>query len=351
MAARKRRASTVRQTISSRADPAFPRVMSCRVCGSACVSPEGVVEYIAGYAWDVFCCDVCGCQFTHHDAAVYDIMHKTGAISYYSEYRSIAAQCRSYFECKDIEGLRKLLGSASKYGHVIERIERLPPDARLLEIGSSRGYLTASSLLAGRNVLGVDVSRDAVDEARDAFGDHFVLAGDPRIAAGAPYDMVYHVGMIGCVEDPITLTNELLGLLRPGGALFFNAPNRDALYLKNQLWLDSAPPPDLVTLFPKGFFIRTFSENADVVEEVETTPPAASLLIALRQALGVIWSKPVAKPIEAAAKQGLTWSQPTPAVRRLIERIVARIGRLTGLERLVRPRSTEFGLFVTLIRK
>ncbi|MGD9657297.1 MAG: class I SAM-dependent methyltransferase [Methylocystis sp.] len=293
----------------------------------------------------------CGCQFTQHDGDVYDVMHETGAVSYYSDYRSIAARCRSCFERKDPEGLRKLLVSSSKYKFALDRIARLPTDARILEIGCSRGYLAAHSILAGRNVLGVDVSREAVKEAGALFGDYFVLAGDPRIAAGAPYDLIYHVGMIGCVADPIGLTNDLLALLRPGGALMFNAPNRDALYLDGQLWLDSAPPPDLVTLFPPGFFTRRFSAKADVIEEIETTPAAQSMLIALRRALGVVWAKPVARPIEAAGDHGLTWRQPAPQMRRLFERIAGKIGCITGLDALAPPQPAEFGLFVTLTRK
>lgn len=323
----------------------------CRICGSALLARIGTVEYLAGYAWEVNRCNACGCQFTRHDGGVHGLMHETGVLSYYSDYRSIAARCRSCFERNDLEGLRDLLASSSKYKFVLDRIAPLPADARILEIGCSRGYLAAHSILAGRKVLGVDVSREAVMEAGALFGDHFALVGDPRIEAGAPYDLIYHVGMIGCVADPIELTNDLLALLRPGGALLFNAPNRDALYLDGQLWLDSAPPPDLVTLFPPRFFMRQFSAKAAAIENIETTPAEQSMLIALRRALGVVWARPVAQPIQAAGDNGLSWRQPTPPMRRLVERVAAKIGRMTGLDALVPRRPTEFGLFVTLTRK
>ena len=99
----------------------------------------------------------------------------------------------------------------------------------------------------GRPILGIDVSPEASTSARASFGDHFAVGLD---AAQPPYDVIYHVGLIGCVDDPIALTRRLLAMLKPGGLLLFNAPNRDALGLDGQLWLDSAPPPDLVTLFP-----------------------------------------------------------------------------------------------------
>lgn len=324
---------------------------SCRVCGGATAILLGSVEYVSGYACDVGRCSDCGCQFTKHDDEIYDVMHKTGAFSYYSEYRAMAKLCRVSFDGNDIQQLREILSAIPKYRFIIDRIVNSPPDTRLLEIGSSRGYLTSYSILAGRSVLGVDVSREAVEESRALFGDHFAAPDDPRIAAGAPYDLIYHVGTIGCVADPVGLTNDLLALLRPGGALLFNAPNLDALYLDGQLWLDSAPPPDVVTLFPGGFFTRQFSAKADVIEEIEMAPAGESLLVALRRTFGVVWAKPLAQPIEAAGDFGLMWRQPTAPMRRLFERLVGKIGRMTGFETLVPPLPAEFGMFVTLTRK
>jgi len=104
--------------------------------------------------------------------------------------------------------------------------------------------------------------------------EHLFQLGKPgrRVLRHRPssgYDVIYHVGVIGCVADPIGLTTELLRMLRPGGKLLFNAPNRGGLHLNGQLWLDSAPPPDLVTLFPETFWKRRFSDVANVVERAE----------------------------------------------------------------------------------
>src|SRR5437660_518436 len=84
----------------------------------------------------------------------------------------------------------------------------------------------------------------------------FECDDDRAMDAMAPYDVVYHVGTIGCVADPLGMTKRLLGLLKPGGRLLFNVPNRDGCYLRGQLWIDAAPPPDVVTLFPSGFWRR-----------------------------------------------------------------------------------------------
>jgi SAM-dependent methyltransferase len=309
------------------------------------------VEYIAGYSWTVHDCAVCGCRFTIHDDRVYELLHQSGAISYYSDYREFARQSQELFRKADREALRRFLAATSKYRFVIERVDREPAGARILEVGCSRGYLTACFILAGRNILGADVSSEAVKEARAAFGNHFVVAGDPAITAGGPYDLIYHVGMIGCVADPVGLTRQLLSLLRPGGALLFNAPNRAALHLRHQLWLDSAPPPDVVTLFPRGFWIRQFSEAAKVTEEVELLPRDQALRIGLRRLFRRTWRKPTAKPLERCGERGHTWSQEAGGGWRLFERMAGKIGRASGLAALAPGRPADFGLFVAMVRK
>ena len=114
--------------------------------------------------------------------------------------------------------------SVAKYRFVIEHVETQPTEARLLEFGCSRGYLTSYLILSGRDILAADSSTEAIETAKAYFGPHFVLADSPRIVASGPYDLIYHVGTIGCVADPIAFTRCLLRLLKPRGRLVFNAP-------------------------------------------------------------------------------------------------------------------------------
>jgi SAM-dependent methyltransferase len=323
----------------------------CRICASRDIAEAGWVEYISGYAWMVYDCVGCGCRFTKHDKSVYEVLHQSGAISYYSEYDGIARQCQSLFCQNNREGLRDLLSRTSKYRFIIERLSNEPPDARVLEIGSSRGYLTSYFILESRRILGVDVSREAVKNARASFGEHFAVTDDVAIHAAGPYDIIYHVGTIGCVADPIGLTRKLLALLRPGGKLIFNAPNRMALHLQKQLWLDSAPPPDLVSIFPQGFWTRQFSDSASVSEEMELLPSDRALLIGLRRLFGRRWRKPIPKSLKCARGRGHSWSQQAGGVWHLFERSILKVGLLARFSALMPKRPSDFGLFVTMVRK
>lgn len=322
--------------------------MACRICGSASLRKAGEVEYITGFAWPVLDCDACGCRFTRHDPSVHNLLHQSGAISYYQDYRVLAAESRRLFDRRDGGGLKSLLSKSPKYRFVIHELEHTPDAARLLEVGCSRGYLTSWFIHEGRNILGVDVSPEAVEGARAAFGDHFALADSPAVTAGAPYDAIYHLGMIGCVSDPIGLTKQLLSLLKPGGRLLFNAPNRAALRLKDQLWFDSAPPPDVVTLFPPGFWIEHFGGVAVVREGMEFGDPNASFVFSLRRLFGRGWQPPEPLPVLDAARPAERLPSLANWTWRWWERSLGAMARRTGLSRLVPQCPTEFGLYVKM---
>jgi SAM-dependent methyltransferase len=323
----------------------------CRVCGSTAVQPAGQVEYFEHYSWRVTDCTACGCRYTAHDGAVYEALHQSGAIDYYADYRGLAAQAKRLFDARDLAAYQNLLFENAKYRFVITETASVPPGANLLEVGCSRGYLTAYFVAKGWRILGVDASSDAIHAARRDFGDHFALAGSPAVQQGAPYDVIYHVGTIGCVADPIGMTHALLDLLKPGGRLLFNAPNRRACSMRNQLWLDTAPPPDLVTLYPEGFWRKYFGERAEVRESVEMMDANRAFAIAAARRLGRSWRLPRPKRLNGLGALQQPGGNRSNQLWRWIERQAERFGRLTGASRLASPEPTEFGLFVVMSPK
>lgn len=317
----------------------------CRVCQSRNVVRAGRVEYLAGFPCDIVDCRECGCRTSVNDQPVHASLHAVPAISYYASYRDLLSQCRQLFAAGDRAAMEALLRRNRKYAFVLDRLSLLATDARILEWGCSRGYLAAASLLAGRSVLGVDVATDAVNAAREAFGDHFVLDDSPRIEGDGPYDAIYHVGLIGCVTDPLGLTRRLVTLLKPNGVLFFNAPNREAMHLRGQLWLDSAPPPELITLFPRGFWRAHAAAGTSISETAELTSPSESTVKTLQRWLGARWQQPVPHPSESPSAH--RWMQPSPGRGwRTLEAATAKFSNLTSVR--VGGWPEEFGLFVEM---
>uniref|UniRef100_Q01XL4 Methyltransferase type 12 n=1 Tax=Solibacter usitatus (strain Ellin6076) TaxID=234267 RepID=Q01XL4_SOLUE len=328
--------------------------MRCRVCAADPVTEIGAVEYYSGYCWKIFDCLVCLCRFTTHDQSTYDWLH-SHANSVYSIYRTLADKATQLFENGDIAGLREELVKSPKYRFIIESVERQTKSARLLEIGCSRGYLTSYFIMNGYQIVGTDVSAEAVAVANESFGPHFMTAGSKEIQNRAPYDVIYHVGTIGCVQDPLGLTRELLALLRPGGQLLFNAPNVESCYLSGQLWTDDAPPPDVVTLFRPGVWRRYFSGLADVLEEVEMSPSDEAFRIWLRKTWAREWRSPLPLPLDESAD---TYRRGRPDndgasqnFWRTLERVALAVARRARLLGFVPCQPRPFGLFVTMIKK
>ena len=328
--------------------------MQCRICASREVKALGRVEYYPDYGWSVFDCLACSCRFTQHDASIYNWLHSNSG-SIYGLYRDLAEQSKRLFDQGDLAALKRELCATAKYRFIIDSVEQQSTGVKLLEIGCSRGYLTSYFILAGYDIVGADVSPDAINAAREAFGAHFVCAHSTTLQKDATYDVIYHVGTIGCVDDPLGLTNDLLKMLKPGGQLLFNAPNADSCWLKGQLWLDAAPPPDLVTLFRPGFWQKHLSSAAVVEEEIEMCPPDQAFCIGLRKVSRRRWPKPDPLPLDESVNHyqngrpgNLSWSD---RIWQRFEHNSLKIVRLTHLLTLAPSQPSPFGLFVKMTKK
>jgi 2-polyprenyl-3-methyl-5-hydroxy-6-metoxy-1,4-benzoquinol methylase len=326
--------------------------MICRVCGSANVTRLGKVEYYRGFSHEIYDCRDCHSRFTHH-VEVAEALH-ANANSCYGLQREIAQKLKKFFDEKNLKGLESELITNSKYKFIIDAIALYPKDARILEVGCSRGYLTSYFILAGRDITGGDISKSAIESANADFGNHFFSIDAPAIALRAPYDVIYHIGTIGCVADPVGLTRSLLRMLKPGGKLLFNAPNTEGCWLPGQLWIDFAPPPDVVTLYTPGFWTWAFSSDAFVREEVENCQPEDSLLIGLRRLMRR-WKPPKQGSIEVSL---MRYQQGPEYVRTFFdkawgfaERNALKTAKKTGVISYVPLQPTPYGYYVTLTKK
>ena len=113
--------------------------LQCRICGGARLSAVGHVQYVEGYDWPVWDCSDCGCRMTPHDAIVHDRFHASGAISYYSDYRELAATCKILFDAGKRDELQASLVRTSKYKFIIEKLGHPSRNLKVLEIGCATG--------------------------------------------------------------------------------------------------------------------------------------------------------------------------------------------------------------------
>jgi hypothetical protein len=128
--------------------------------------------------------------------------------------------------------------------------------------------------------------------------------------------------------------------------------------LSGQLWIDAAPPPDLVSIFPPGFWMNHFEREARVEEKIENCHDDRALAIGISRLFGRRWKRPVPIPLDQSSDRYVTRNggnrmngQRRDDAWQVFEKSVMKLGSKTGLSRLAPARPAEFGIFVKMIRR
>jgi len=110
----------------------------------------------------------------------------------------------------------------------------LAPKSCILDVGAGTGTAVAAFRAAGHDAWGVEPSLRAVVVA-EGRGTEGVVAGslDDALDAGlipaGPYDVIRMSQVLEHVPDPITLLQQLRGIISPTGRLIVGVPNLDSL--------------------------------------------------------------------------------------------------------------------------
>jgi 2-polyprenyl-3-methyl-5-hydroxy-6-metoxy-1,4-benzoquinol methylase len=98
---------------------------------------------------------------------------------------------------------------------------------RVLDVGTSSGYLARRLAAAGSTVVGIDVDEEAAAEAREVCEQ--VLVGDVETMelpfAEESFDVVLCGDLIEHLRDPERFLTRIRTLIRPGGRLVLTTPN------------------------------------------------------------------------------------------------------------------------------
>jgi 2-polyprenyl-3-methyl-5-hydroxy-6-metoxy-1,4-benzoquinol methylase len=107
------------------------------------------------------------------------------------------------------------------------------PGKRVLDLGCRYGALT-QSYAEGNEVVGIDVDRDALEEASKlGIETRWADVEEPLELEDASFDVVVAGELLEHVRDPGRVVREALRVLNPGGLLVGSVPN--AFRLKNRL--------------------------------------------------------------------------------------------------------------------
>lgn len=169
---------------------------------------------------------------------------------------------------------------------------------RLLELGSSYGWLLATAAEHGWRATGVELDPRAVEVARTQVPDAAILEGTIEAIPTGPgeprFDAIVAIHVIEHVTDPLAFLRAIAAWLAPGGRVLIATPNLGSLEarLLGSSW-DWAVPPAHLHLFDRDGLARLFDRAGFEADLVRTgRGPSAGLVeqsarTAMRSALAL----------------------------------------------------------------
>jgi 2-polyprenyl-3-methyl-5-hydroxy-6-metoxy-1,4-benzoquinol methylase len=167
----------------------------------------------------------------------------------YSQREKHPGYSRYWKYAKEVKNARSPLGYLAEaeptYFGVAEFLKRMKisKTSIVLEVGSGLGYLTYALRESGYAASAIEMSRVAVEEAIQNFGNYYVNADlfsyseENRLSV----DVVISTEVIEHVENPIPFVQTMLDLLKPDGHLVLTTPNK-SFFPREMIWESSLPP-------------------------------------------------------------------------------------------------------------
>jgi SAM-dependent methyltransferase len=216
----------------------------CEICGGSLIDAGGVPGYQEPNVYAIFDCRACYTMVAEPrkvDPRVYNAIYAVpGGAPGYDRYFQYARRIR-----RVRNPLRYLTGRVDAVWGVLQALRKYRA-ASVLEAGCGLGYFTYALKRAGYDVLGIDVSREAVAQATQAYGPLYATESIESYAKSSEltFDAVVMVEVIEHLEDPLTAVEDAVRLLSPGGALVLTTPNR-TYYGYDEPWSTDLPPVHL----------------------------------------------------------------------------------------------------------
>ncbi len=218
--------------------------MTCDLCGAPLTSAGSVPGYQEPAVYAVFDCASCKTMVASPrkiDSAVYNAIYAVpGGAPGYDRYFQYARRV-----VRERDPLRYLTSRVdAAWG--VQRALRERGARAVLEAGCGLGYFTYALKRGGYDVLGIDISKEAVEKATRAYGDFYIAESLESYAAGSSkkFDAIVMVEVIEHLEDPLAAIEGAVRLLSPGGSIVLTTPNR-TYYGYDRPWSTDLPPVHL----------------------------------------------------------------------------------------------------------
>jgi len=217
----------------------------CLWCGETAISKTKQKGYKEPDLFDIFYCQSCNTSFSMprvNSDGVYELIYQNAQnVRGYSRYLKYQNEV-----IKQSNPLKFIANSEPSYWgpvYALQHILMTDKKARILEVGSGLGYLTYSLKNDGYNVQGLEISKEAVNGAKEKYGDLYICDDLYNFAEKniESYDVVIMTEVIEHLSDPKEFIQSIKKLLIQQGVCIFTTPNK-SFYPKDVAWYSDAPP-------------------------------------------------------------------------------------------------------------
>lgn len=235
------------------------KVIKCSICQSDALLVEPTCpSYQEGYTYQIYTCRKCNTSFSLPYIGadvIYNVIYKNAnLIPGYSRYAKFCSEIK--LSDSPIDYLKNAEETYFSTINIIKNLNNTNPNLKILEIGCGLGYFTYSLRRAGFDIIGLDISQEAINHAKQFFGDYY-LCKDVFVYANETvheFDVIVANQLIEHIENPFDFTKSLQKMLKPEGLIIYTTPNK-SIYPKRAIYKTSDLPPIHCFWFSQESFV------------------------------------------------------------------------------------------------
>ncbi len=219
--------------------------MICNICDSeTSLAIEKVEGYIKEDFYNIYVCIECKSSIPSPQKSS-DLVYE----NIYRNAENIEGYSRYFIYAKEVLSSLKPLVFLSKqeavYYSIYETIKTINKEnSKILEIGSGLGYTTFAINKSGYDCVGIDISKEAIEKARHAFGDNYRNISLFELKEEVRYDLVIMTELLEHVVNPKDFISKCREILKKDGKILITTPNKN-FYPTKTIWLGDLPPVHL----------------------------------------------------------------------------------------------------------